>query len=219
MVCSICYEQFTAPVSLPCGHIFCHECVRRAVEAIPMYTMEHFCPTCRAGYNIVTIDTALVPPYLRRHILPTLRPVFFDDPVPSPESAPADSDFASTSAAATSLAKPSEVSVETQSLRTSYAFRRQRGPPRFARAAKGYALCLRAERDEALNRCALLESRLSQLLLATEVGAFAPEQGRPEHAELPAFLPSEPRTRLDDLLSPSPFAPPMSRRDSSPVCS
>jgi hypothetical protein len=157
-----------------------------------MYTMEHFCPTCRAGYNIgkkvlplrrfptdnfsvvsATIDTALVPPYLRRHILPTLRPVFFDDPVPSPESAPADSDSASTSAAATSLAKPSEVSVETQSLRTSCAMWRRRaemhsaanaGLLGFARAAKGYALCLRAERDEALNRCALLESRLSQLL-------------------------------------------------------
>jgi hypothetical protein len=62
----------------------------------------------------VTIDTALVPPYLRCHILPTVRPVFFDDPAPSPESVPADSDHASTSAAANSLAKPSEVSVETQ---------------------------------------------------------------------------------------------------------
>ncbi|KAJ7817883.1 hypothetical protein B0H13DRAFT_1922605 [Mycena leptocephala] len=42
------------------------------MDAIQMYIMEHFCSKCRAGYNIVTIDTALVPPYLRCHIANSL---------------------------------------------------------------------------------------------------------------------------------------------------
>ncbi|KAJ7057225.1 hypothetical protein C8F01DRAFT_1153860 [Mycena amicta] len=85
--CSICYERFSAPVSLPCGHIFCRDCLRRTVEVIQSPSIEHFCPACRKPYSVLSIDTALVPPYLRPHILPPIRPVFFDDASPS-ESGP-----------------------------------------------------------------------------------------------------------------------------------
>jgi hypothetical protein len=33
----------------------------------------------------------------------------------------------------------------------------------FARAAKDYTQCMRAERDQALNRCAVLERKLAEL--------------------------------------------------------
>lgn len=40
--CSICWEIFRAPVSLPCGHTFCKKCLKVAL------TMKPHCPTCRA---------------------------------------------------------------------------------------------------------------------------------------------------------------------------
>ncbi|KAF7292722.1 RING-type domain-containing protein [Mycena indigotica] len=85
--CSICYERFSAPVSLPCGHIFCRDCLRTTVDAIKSPSLEHYCPACRTPYSVVTIDAALVPPYLRPHILPPIRPVFFDH-VSSPKIKP-----------------------------------------------------------------------------------------------------------------------------------
>ncbi|KAJ7255455.1 hypothetical protein B0H12DRAFT_1113489 [Mycena haematopus] len=194
MVCSICYERFTAPVALPCGHIFCRECIRRAADTTPMYAVQHFCPTCRAGYNIVTLDSALVPAYMRPYILPTLRPVFFDDPAPEFGA----SDYASTSEGTTAeaaLAKRTNHSVEA--LHLSCATWRQRAEVLaaanarllgFARAAKEYTVCMRAERDQALDRCAVLERKLAELMLETEGAVSRPdsEQGRLRHAELPA---------------------------------
>ncbi|KAF7358903.1 RING-type domain-containing protein [Mycena sanguinolenta] len=78
MSCSICYERFTFPVSLPCGHVFCRECVCRTVDSIKSCSLQHFCPTCRKPYCIVSIDPELVPPYLRPHIQSPIRPLFFD---------------------------------------------------------------------------------------------------------------------------------------------
>ncbi|KAJ7474468.1 hypothetical protein B0H11DRAFT_2282299 [Mycena galericulata] len=105
--CSICYERFVSPVSLPCGHLFCRECVRRTVESsLKSLGPEHVCPTCRAPYSILTLDPALVPPYLRPHILPPIRPVFFDDRTPATTPASA-STSASTSSSAARPPKPS----------------------------------------------------------------------------------------------------------------
>ncbi|KAJ6491962.1 hypothetical protein C8R45DRAFT_990046 [Mycena sanguinolenta] len=78
MSCSICYERFTSPVSLPCGHVFCRECICRTVDSIKSCSLQHFCPACRKPYCIVSIDPELVPPYLRPHIQSPIRPLFFD---------------------------------------------------------------------------------------------------------------------------------------------
>ncbi|KAF8216673.1 hypothetical protein K438DRAFT_1559344 [Mycena galopus ATCC 62051] len=167
MVCSICYERFTAPVALPCGHIFCRECIRRAVDAGQMYATQHFCPTCRTGYNVVTVDPALVPAYIRPYVLPTLRPIFCD--ALELESVPSET-FNCASDPTPAPSKPTNHDVEV--LRLSCATWRRRaevhaaanaGLLGFARAAKEYTLCMRAERDQALNRCALLERRLAEM--------------------------------------------------------
>ncbi|KAJ7334304.1 hypothetical protein DFH08DRAFT_880772 [Mycena albidolilacea] len=183
MVCSICYERFTAPVALPCGHIFCRECIRRVVEASQLSTLQHLCPTCRAGYSVVSVDPAILPAYIRPHILPTLRPVFFDDP--SLELAPA----AAASCVSTSATPiPPPVKAEghqVEALRLSCETWRRRaevhaaanaGLLGFARAAKDYTQCMRAERDQALNRCAVLERKLAELRPAPEADAVAPDQ-------------------------------------------
>ncbi|KAF7330034.1 RING-type domain-containing protein [Mycena kentingensis (nom. inval.)] len=76
--CSICYERFSSPVSVPCGHVFCRDCLLHTIDAIKSPNIQHFCPACRAPYSVVSIDPALVHPYLRPHIQHPLRPVFLD---------------------------------------------------------------------------------------------------------------------------------------------
>ena len=39
--CSICWEKFTSPASLKCGHVFCLECINMATAK------KKQCPTCR----------------------------------------------------------------------------------------------------------------------------------------------------------------------------
>ncbi|KAJ7096090.1 hypothetical protein C8R44DRAFT_644558 [Mycena epipterygia] len=192
--CSICYERFTSPVSLPCGHVFCRECIRRTVDSIKSCSVQHFCPTCRGPYNVLMIDPGLIPPYLRPHILPPIRPVFFDESTPAPGASPSTSAsaFASTSASASisvspsssssasksssSTASPSDIGhvvAEANALRLNCVMWRRRaevhaaantGLLGFARAAKEHALRMRAERDTARNQCALLKRKLAELL-------------------------------------------------------
>ncbi|KAF7330035.1 RING-type domain-containing protein [Mycena kentingensis (nom. inval.)] len=76
--CSICYERFSSPVSVPCGHVFCRDCLLHTIDAIKSPNIQNLCPACRAPYSVVSIDPALVPPYLRPHIQHPLRPVFLD---------------------------------------------------------------------------------------------------------------------------------------------
>ncbi|KAJ7117816.1 hypothetical protein C8R44DRAFT_626701 [Mycena epipterygia] len=169
MICSICYERFTAPVSLPCGHIFCRECIRRNVETVDTCNLQHFCPTCRTGYNIATIDPALVPSYLRAHILPPMRPVFFDDPTPpfplsSSSSTSALMALSSELGRATAEITALRISSETWRRRAEVHAAANAGLLGFARAAKEHALGMRTERDDALGRCAVLQHKLAELM-------------------------------------------------------
>ena len=50
ITCSICYELFTDPRTLPCLHTFCKSCIQRSVESGLAEVPEGFfeCPLCRA---------------------------------------------------------------------------------------------------------------------------------------------------------------------------
>ncbi|KAJ7655336.1 hypothetical protein B0H17DRAFT_1266121 [Mycena rosella] len=177
--CSICYERFTSPISLPCGHVFCKECIRRTVDSIKSCSVQHFCPTCRTPYSVLTLDPGLVPPYLRPHILPPLRPVFFDDPTPTPAPAAFPSASASGSlsvfapAPSPSPRELGQAAADATALRMSCATWRRRaevhaaantGLLSFARAAKEHALRMRTERDAARSQCVLLKRKLVELM-------------------------------------------------------
>ncbi|KAJ6572203.1 hypothetical protein B0H19DRAFT_935829 [Mycena capillaripes] len=177
--CSICLESFTSPVSLPCGHVFCRECIRRTVQSVKSCSIQHCCPACRAPYSILTIDPALIPPYLRPHILPPIRKVFFDDPTPGASTSTASpSTSASTSTSATSpppalAADLARATAELTALQQQCATWRRRAEVHaaanssllgFARAAKDCALRLRTERDAERSRCVLLKRKLAELM-------------------------------------------------------
>ncbi|XP_020826995.1 E3 ubiquitin-protein ligase TRIM11-like [Phascolarctos cinereus] len=46
LICSICMEYFTNPVSIECGHSFCHGCLLRYWRGD---SPPFFCPECRSG--------------------------------------------------------------------------------------------------------------------------------------------------------------------------
>ncbi|KAJ7669453.1 hypothetical protein DFH06DRAFT_1038564 [Mycena polygramma] len=200
--CSICYEPFTSPVSLPCGHVFCRECLRRAVEAVKSRTVQHSCPSCRASYSILTLDPALIPPYLRPHILPPIRKVFIDEPAAASTST-STSVASATAPPAPAPAGPSaelaRITAEAATLREHCATWRRRAETHaaanasllaFARAAKDCALRLRAERDAERSQYCLLKRKLAELM---------PDSPSPSDSS--PFTVSDP-TRLSSTASP-----------------
>ena len=52
--CAICQDVLEAPVSLPCGHAFCFDCIYLHFNSGDVYSRK--CPTCRA----------IMPPCTRR---------------------------------------------------------------------------------------------------------------------------------------------------------
>ncbi|KAJ7636771.1 hypothetical protein FB45DRAFT_449763 [Roridomyces roridus] len=109
MICSICLERFNYPVSLPCGHVFCQECIRRTVHSTQSTSNSKSCPTCRATFSILNVDPALIPAYLRPHIQPPLRPLFLEDS-PTPNSA---------RSASASTSRPTATAAETSASSSS----------------------------------------------------------------------------------------------------
>jgi hypothetical protein len=163
--CSICFESLKAPVCLPCGHIFCRECIARTVDAVDASSIQHFCPACRAPYNVVSADPSLVPSHLRQHLLPQIRPVFFDSlPAASTSEAPArthsDPDLGRALTENTAL----RLGCTTWRRRAEVHAAANQGLLALARTGKTHALRMQAERDEAVRRCTLLKRKLCELM-------------------------------------------------------
>ncbi|KAJ7281303.1 hypothetical protein C8J57DRAFT_1711063 [Mycena rebaudengoi] len=163
--CSICFESFKAPVCLPCGHIFCREGIARTVDSVDASSIQHFCPACRAPYNVVSPDPSLVPSHLRPHLLSQIRPVFFDSlPAASTSVAPArthsDPELGRALAENTAL----RLGCTTWRRRAEIHAAANQGLLALARTGKTHALRMQAERDEALRRCALLKRKLCELI-------------------------------------------------------
>ncbi|KAJ7831188.1 hypothetical protein B0H14DRAFT_2365304 [Mycena olivaceomarginata] len=163
MSCSICYQQFTSPVSLPCGHVFCRECICRTIDSIKSCSVQHYCPACRKSYCVVAIDPSLVPPYLRPHVQSPIRPVFLDFEKRVgriPFSASTNSDLGRAAAEAQAL----RLSCATWRRRAEVHAAANAGLLGFARAAKESTLRMRAERDAARNQCQLLKRKLAEVM-------------------------------------------------------
>ncbi|TFK39702.1 hypothetical protein BDQ12DRAFT_603031 [Crucibulum laeve] len=176
--CHICLDDLKMPVSLPCGHIFCAECLRRAVEAIKPYSSLHSCPTCRSLYTVAPIDPAVVPPHLRPHLTPSIRKVYLDHPALDAISTAtsASSEDSEISSRSTSLTPPSPLAIEAarlraenSALRTNCNMWRRRaevhgaatlGLLELTRMARDQAVQIARERDEFQRRCNTLKRKL-----------------------------------------------------------
>ncbi|KAJ7613073.1 hypothetical protein FB45DRAFT_938893 [Roridomyces roridus] len=230
--CTVCYERFTAPVSLPCGHVFCKDCIRGSTAAGAKMTTfpepgtgRPCCPTCGLPFPIVSVDPMLIPPYLRPHFLPPIRPVYIDSPkstsiatsLPTPPQSNASSPSSLPASPSPSIRIPLPASECSSSqpenmdskilaaLHLTTATWRRRAETHaaanssllsFSRSARDCALRLRTERDEARNECVVLKRKIAEM----ESGLSLPDNVD-SHADLHA-----------PLSSPSPFAQTQTRR-------
>ncbi|PBK69209.1 hypothetical protein ARMSODRAFT_886706 [Armillaria solidipes] len=168
--CSICIDELKQPVALPCGHVFCTECVFRAVNAIKPYATIHYCPACRAPYTTVNIDPTLIPAHLRTHIIPSIRRLYLDEPNPNIDS---------TMDTPKAVSECARISAENAALRLNCGLWRRRaevhaaatlGLLNVARIARDNAVQLKQEKDELERRYNVLKRKID----AEECVAFIP---------------------------------------------
>ncbi|KAI0692508.1 hypothetical protein BC835DRAFT_1277638 [Cytidiella melzeri] len=80
--CVICLKALCNPAALPCGHVFCYDCIVTTVRNVQPFTQQHFCAACRAPYTIANIDSSLIPTHLRPHLTPAIRRLCLDFTAP-----------------------------------------------------------------------------------------------------------------------------------------
>ncbi|RDX54092.1 hypothetical protein OH76DRAFT_1341698 [Lentinus brumalis] len=143
--CIVCLDTLKDPAALPCGHVFCYDCLIRLIRSTTPFTGNHFCPTCKQPYTISNVDPNLVPHHLRSYITPSVRKLFLEYTIPPP-------------AKATSSSSESErLRAENASLKTCCFVWRKRaavhaaatlGLVGLARLARDYGLQMKKEKDE-----------------------------------------------------------------------
>ncbi|KAF5362325.1 hypothetical protein D9756_002228 [Leucocoprinus leucothites] len=154
MSCCICLEDLNSPVSLLCGHVFCHDCLKRAVQAVQPYSTLHACPTCRSHYFITPLDMSTVPPHLRPHVTPSIRRIYLDLPSTSKTD---------NSPTPTSITPPSELSrtlsteiarlrAEVEALKHNCSLWRRRAEVHSS-ATTGLLELSRTARDQIVQTC------------------------------------------------------------------
>nr|GAT42430.1 predicted protein [Mycena chlorophos] len=79
MSCSICLSKLKDPVSIPCGHVHCSDCLATHC-ATSSENFKAACPTCREEFNTVRPELACLPRKLHQYILPSIRRVYIDAP-------------------------------------------------------------------------------------------------------------------------------------------
>jgi len=174
--CRICIDQVKNPVSLPCGHIFCANCIVKSIRAVQYFTNFHPCPLCRSIYNIAPVNLRMVPPNLRAFVTPSIRRLYIDsDPHPPDEDQGNDTPIASTSS------DISHLQAENHDLR-DHCFRWRRRSDiqglanlnlmKLVHTTRDEASRLARERDELRRRCSWLERKLDDDESSTQGNAF-----------------------------------------------
>ncbi|TFK21774.1 hypothetical protein FA15DRAFT_672237 [Coprinopsis marcescibilis] len=199
--CAICYDEFKRPVSLPCGHIFCTECIVNTIQAITPPRTLHTCPTCRVCYSIAPINAAAIPAHLRPFVTSSIRRVYLDAPIK--EEAPSSSSTAPTDELA-------RLRAENQTLRNHCLLWRRRaelhgaatlGLLDFSRMVRDQAVTLAQERDELKKECRSLKRKLDESVEQT-----------PTTSQLPYFKISPAPSACPQLRNVLDNAPTISRR-------
>lgn len=180
--CNICIDDLKTPISLPCGHIFCSECIFKTVRAVKPPTQFHPCPVCRSLYSVAPISPALIPQQLRLHINPSIRRLFID-------SAKGESSNSMTNTSSNPEDELARLRAENRNLRTQCVMWRRRaelhgaatlGLLDFARILRDKASSLSRERDELESRCYALKRQLDEEDYVPEARAPSPPTHRNE---------------------------------------
>ncbi|KAF8347996.1 hypothetical protein F5887DRAFT_881394 [Amanita rubescens] len=159
--CNICTNDLISPVCLPCGHVFCNDCIFRAIRAIAPLTTMHHCPTCETSYSTATLDPAAVPPHLKANLLPSIRKIHFGGPsMPAQPSSSSDADLQTENA---------RLRAENAALQKNCSMWRKRaeahssstlGLLQMMRLTREQAMQAARQRDELRRKCEVLKGRL-----------------------------------------------------------
>ncbi|KAJ3561180.1 hypothetical protein NP233_g10352 [Leucocoprinus birnbaumii] len=153
MSCCICLEDLDSPVSLPCGHVFCQECLKRAVQAIQPYSTLHACPTCRSHYFITPLDITTVPPHLRPHVTPSIRRVYLDLPTKAKKNSYASTSKESSPELSRTLStEVARLRAEVEALRHNCSLWRRRAEVHSS-ATVGLLELSKTARDQIIQTC------------------------------------------------------------------
>ncbi|KAF7356444.1 Tripartite motif-containing protein 26 [Mycena venus] len=78
MSCGICLSKLKEPVSVPCGHLYCTECLTGHVSATSPDGFTSTCPSCRETFNMVRPELTCLPKKFHQYIVPSIRRVYID---------------------------------------------------------------------------------------------------------------------------------------------
>lgn len=189
--CLICLNALRTPAALPCGHVFCYDCIIKVVHNVQPFTQQHFCPSCRAPYTIATVDPALIPSHLRLHMTPAVRKLSLDFTIPSPvHGATLDTECDRLRAENASLRACCEVWRKRAAVHASASL----GLVGLARLARDHAIKMRKENCE-----------LQQKYVSLKRKCENPEpETPPDVSELPQLVKSPVRPTISVERSPSP---------------
>ncbi|SJL04124.1 uncharacterized protein ARMOST_07484 [Armillaria ostoyae] len=76
--CTICICDYTEPVSIPCGHVYCMQCLSDYISSSTPDGLTAACPTCRAEFPIVVPELHSLSKQFHRYITPSIRRVFIE---------------------------------------------------------------------------------------------------------------------------------------------
>ncbi|SJL13700.1 uncharacterized protein ARMOST_17148 [Armillaria ostoyae] len=76
--CAICLCDYTEPVSIPCGHVYCLKCISDHILSSSPDGFSASCPTCRTSFCIVLPELKSLPTQFHRYITPSIRRVLVE---------------------------------------------------------------------------------------------------------------------------------------------
>ncbi|KAE9405353.1 hypothetical protein BT96DRAFT_1015585 [Gymnopus androsaceus JB14] len=76
--CIICLSNIKDPVCIPCGHLFCSQCLSDYISSSSQDGYNSQCPTCRSSFPIVSPELTCLPKHFHRYITPSMRRVYLD---------------------------------------------------------------------------------------------------------------------------------------------
>ncbi|KAK6967130.1 tripartite motif-containing protein 26 [Favolaschia claudopus] len=81
MSCSICLSsRLKEPVSIPCGHVYCTDCLTAHISATSPDGFTSTCPACREKFNVVRPELTCLPKKFHQYIVPSIRRLYIDVP-------------------------------------------------------------------------------------------------------------------------------------------
>ncbi|KAK0214870.1 hypothetical protein IW262DRAFT_1278429 [Armillaria fumosa] len=74
--CPICLSDYKEPYSIPCGHLFCLDCLVEYISYSSRDSLTAKCPSCRDEFPLVNPELRFLPKRFHRYMIPSIRPLF-----------------------------------------------------------------------------------------------------------------------------------------------